>query len=332
MKVPIFQSRGLVDPEEWGDDGEGFCRSRTPAIVHRKGAQSRKAPSSGPRPSESKEIQDALLRCPGDIEALADATVCTMWVAGVEHEGGGQALGLAPVDSIDPARRPTQGPRSVNRIHLVALGGVDGLTQVWAESNLERQHLVNLAWMGPPVAVATQPCLLTWRTSDDRYVVHYPDMLVEHADGHRWLCDVRPTGRWDNQFVLKCLLTAAWCARQGIGYRVWADMPPARMVNLFALQRYKSVSGQVREQADRLEALLTEPHSIAGLKSLLGGNDKVIEPLRHLMWHRRVHFDINSVVRGSTWLLSGPTDPLADAFTLTADDLLLCARGTESQR
>jgi hypothetical protein len=180
--------------------------------------------------------------------------------------------------------------------------------------------------------MATQPCLLTWRTSVDRYVVHYPDVLVEQSDGHRWLFDVRPRARWDDQFVVKCLLTAAWCARRGIGYRVLADMPPARVVNLHSLQRFKTVSGRVREQADRLEALLAEPHSIAGLASLLGANDKVIGPLMHLMWHRRVHFDINSEVRGSTWLVAGPTDPGSNTFTLTADDLLLGYGGTESQK
>jgi hypothetical protein len=241
---------------------------------------------------------------------------------GSQIEDDGDTLVHAPLTSVAAARRPVQGPRAENRIHLVSVEDRDKRRHVWAESGLEKAHLMNLRWLRDVGDLLAQPACLSWQTSEQRWVTHWPDFLAERADGTRVLYDVKAMDGWNERFALQAGLTAAWCRARGLGYRVLAEMPRQRVENLRVLQMHHEVSSAQETRGRAVLEALREPHSVAGLAHLFGSLREVAVPLQYLMWHGRIRFDINRAIRGSTWIVAGTPDPLEEAFTFSASDVV----------
>jgi len=225
--------------------------------------------------------------------------------------------------SFEPVRPLHQGTRSKNRIGLVVVPDEDSTRSVWAESKLEKTHIINQLWAYSPQAIATQPLTLEWELTPGTSLRHTPDFLIEYTDGRRCLFDVRHIEMWNQRFAVHALLTEAWCQSREIEYWVLAAMPDQRKTNLLNLHQVSDLDHSGREMSLRLLSALSNPHSLSYVARAHGGFSSVVAPLRHLMWRRQLVFDIDAPVRSSTWVVSGETDPKCDSFSFHADHVRL---------
>lgn len=226
-----------------------------------------------------------------------------------------------PLTSLEPVRVPQQGPRSTNRIGLLAVADGDSNRFVWTESKNEKAHIINHIWSACPRAIVSQPVELDWELEPGTRIRHTPDLLIESDAGTRDLIDVKRRKKWDWDFAVQALLTEQWCTARDIGYIVLDDLPTQRVVNQRNLFQAIEVTSRDADLAEEILVAFDEPHSFARVADEFGGFRKAAPPLRHLMWHRRLQFDIDKPIRASTWAVAGETDPRSETFTFGADSV-----------
>jgi hypothetical protein len=196
-----------------------------------------------------------------------------------------------------PVRRFTWRQRQRHRPGLqfmVSTGRLHGF-----ESLEERSLLLALDFTGTVEEVLSQPFRLEFETAGGDRGEHIPDFLAVFRDGSRWLLDVRPAGRIEDDDAVKFAAAAEAALEAGWRYSVVAGWRPHVLPALDAL------SAQRRELEDRLgledelfRAVADGPAAFGDMVAATRLPAVARAHALHLIWHRRLGIDLAAPLTG----------------------------------
>ncbi|MDT0492794.1 TnsA-like heteromeric transposase endonuclease subunit [Streptomyces griseus] len=198
-------------------------------------------------------------------------------------------LGSVPVLSSTPVRGFTWRTKQQHRPgleFLVSTGRKHGF-----ESLEERAALLALDFM-TVIEVLPQPFALTFEHVDG-HASHIPDFLAVLGDGGHWLLDIRPAGLVGVLDAVKFAASREAAAACGWRYSVITGWRPHVLSGLDALSaQRRPMTDQLGCQPALLEAAADGPVTFGELVQAtrfpaVGRTHAV-----HLLWHRRLGFDL----------------------------------------
>jgi hypothetical protein len=202
-----------------------------------------------------------------------------------------------------PVRRFTWRQRQRHRPGLqfmVSTGRLHGF-----ESLEERSLLLALDFTGTVEEVLSQPFRLEFETAGGDRGEHIPDFLAVFRDGSRWLLDVRPAGRIEDDDAVKFAAAAEAALEAGWRYSVVAGWRPHVLSALDAL------SAQRRELEDRLgledelfRAVADGPAAFGDMVAATRLPAVARAHALHLLWRRQLGTDLARPLgdRSPVWL------------------------------
>lgn len=171
---------------------------------------------------------------------------------------------------------------------------------VFYESRLEMVVLMQLDFELPLQAVVEQPFVLHYR-SNGRTYRHTPDYLVWPRGGRPLLVNVKP-----KRFMLhersQRAFFVCWdtCASLGWDYTTQCEPEPVRHANLSWLVGFRRRPPRFEQYSLELMERAVEPLPIGELVKAVGTAALVRPVLFHLLWTKRLSFDLNERLSDTT--------------------------------
>lgn len=170
---------------------------------------------------------------------------------------------------------------------------------VFHESMAEYSGIMLLDHLHDIVGIYAQPLLLTF--GDGTF--HYPDYLVDDADGTRMLVDIHPKSLTTEAHERAFEATRRLCERLGWSFVLIDELSRVVRWNLELLARYHHPRFRPEPDAHRRIIKLARLHPTLGaLMSALETNKpgENIPHLLHLMWQRQLLIDLTQPITGRT--------------------------------
>ena len=279
-------------------DSDPINQSRQPVSFHRRGNRALLiSKTAGARVDCTPDMARALSE--GFVQPEV-TTICRR----KESTHSGQLLTEEPAWTFSPCRRPVQHIDSPVGVSLAVVSVDEQSYHVWSESQSEAEALLLLSHEPYVYAYSTQFARVIWDTSQG-LVEHFPDIIVEMADGQRWILDVRPRELRSQAFLAKAYLTQQWCTSHGLKYGLVGRHPR----DIIALHRmashYRDTGPQVwAVSAQILDVLLASgPMAIrdAANRNRIAPRE-AMQAVLFLVGHGRVRIDTWSSIDDTCWI------------------------------
>ncbi|MGW1711024.1 hypothetical protein ACWCP8_37595 [Streptomyces sp. NPDC002206] len=166
------------------------------------------------------------------------------------------------------------------------------------ESHREDQFVVMADFSGETKETLSQPFLLKFE-GEGGWREHIPDFLLDSRRG-RWLVDIRPAGRMDDDDLMKFAATAEVALMLGWGYAVVTDWRPLTWRNVDLLySRRRPMQDPlglkpILLQAARAADAVSEPVTFRELADVCEFPTLARPVILHLLWHRRMGVDLTA--------------------------------------
>lgn len=278
-------------------------------IAHRKGWPTQ----SFPMPHgllKGRERERRLASLARDRTTLAEygpgAEVTVDSVGGIRTLPADQMRNFSVIDLQD-VRRSAGVHKASNVTGVFPITSAQGSYQIRFDSLAERRHWMRILHQEDWGDLAAQPMLLTWQLGD-LTINHYPDILVDVGGNGRLLADVHDPP-YDAATTVKFLLTSFWARSLGWTYEVWKPVDRQYAKNLEHIWMFRNVQSAVGNAAESLLAETSWPMTVSRIRNFGHFRPMInLAGLFHLVWHRRLHLDLQQPIR-----LHSAVTPLATA-------------------
>lgn len=219
-----------------------------------------------------------------------------------DHEERTTAVADKPLGDLlagEPTRHPTWHPNVRNRAGLFFMPSTSSL--VPHESIFERDTLRALAY-SEPTSVSFQPFRLNW-ADDGRSHEHFPDFLIE-LDGRVVVVNCRPEALVNDSLLCNCAAVSAVADLRGWAHVLVTGFKQPAYTNLSAFAAHVRDYDQLGLGAN-LVAFIKQngPMSFADLAAASPAYPLMVRAVaQHLIWHRQLSVDLNSVITAETLL------------------------------
>jgi hypothetical protein len=188
-----------------------------------------------------------------------------------------------------PVRHPSKWPGQENFHGYYWFAGTHA--HVWHESLTEYAALMLIDHERDVVSVVAQPFSISFGIG----VPHVPDYFMVEMTEHRVLVDVHPEDLTTETDAVKFALTRGMCAALGWEYILIGQLSKVTIWNLEMMARYRHPMFQPStEVADLVLRLLGQRSRFGDLLRALQEDPArdLLPALYHLMWARRITFDL----------------------------------------
>ncbi|MFJ2263706.1 TnsA-like heteromeric transposase endonuclease subunit [Streptomyces sp. NPDC087844] len=161
------------------------------------------------------------------------------------------------------------------------------------ESHREDQFVVIADFAGEAEEVLSQPFQLSFQ-GEGRWREHIPDFLTVSSQG-RWLVDIRPAGRMNDDDLMKFAASAEVALALGWGYAVVTGWRPLTWRNVDLLySRRRPMKDPLGLKPLLLETArtATKPLTFGELAASYEYPALARPVIVHLLWHRRLGVDL----------------------------------------
>ncbi|MFD0393467.1 TnsA-like heteromeric transposase endonuclease subunit [Streptomyces nogalater] len=164
------------------------------------------------------------------------------------------------------------------------------------ESHREDQFLAMADFTGDAEEMLSQPFLLEFQ-GEGGWREHIPDFLLVSRRG-RWLVDVRPAGRMDDDDLMKFAATSEVALALGWGYAVVTGWRPLTWRNVDLLySRRRPMQDRLGLkpmllQTARAAQALSQPLTFRALADSYEFPSLARPVILHLLWHRQLGVDL----------------------------------------
>ncbi|PVE04523.1 hypothetical protein Y717_11480 [Streptomyces scopuliridis RB72] len=208
-------------------------------------------------------------------------------------------LGALPLAGCRPWR--PFGWRTKQR-HRPGLESLIGTGRLHAFESLEEDRfLVALDFAGGLLELLPQPFLLRFR-AEGRWREHTPDFLAVTRGG-RWLIDVRPAGRMDQDDLMRFAASQEAALAVGWRYTVVTGWRPHVATNLDSLySRRRAMTDPLGLKATLLKASQAPGSPFTFRELAVGSGIEAVARavLLHLLWHRQLGIDLSEPLEDRT--------------------------------
>ncbi|MFJ3795277.1 TnsA-like heteromeric transposase endonuclease subunit [Streptomyces sp. NPDC090088] len=270
---------------------------------------------AGPLWSDACGWEDLALLCSGEELSTGRAMLnldrgwsarwsATWKVGKVKRAGPVEGLKAVPLTGCVPWRGFAWHQRQFHRPGLESML-LTGRQHAF-ESHREDQFVVMADFTGEAEEMLSQPFLLEFQ-GDGGWREHIPDFLLVSRRG-RWLVDVRPAGRMDDDDLMKFAATSEVALALGWGYAVVTGWKPLtwRNVDLFYSRRRPMQDRlglkPMLLQTARAAQALSEPLTFRSLADSYEFPSLARPVILHLLWHRQLGVDLAAPFRDSSVL------------------------------
>ncbi|MDJ0374682.1 TnsA-like heteromeric transposase endonuclease subunit [Streptomyces sp. H10-C2] len=222
----------------------------------------------------------------------------------VKRAGPVDGLNSVPLAGCVPWRGFTWRTRQFHRPGLEPM--VSTGRQHAFESHREDQFVVMADFAGETQETLSQPFLLNFEGEGGRRE-HIPDFLLL-SDRGRWLVDIRPAGRMDDDDLMKFAATSEVALMLGWGYAVVTGWRPLTWRNVDLLySRRRPMQDRLGLkpmllQAARAAQAVSEPITFRELADTFEFPALARPVILHLLWHRQFGVDLTAPFRDSSVL------------------------------
>lgn len=174
------------------------------------------------------------------------------------------------------------------------------------ESSLEHDLFRDLDRRAEIVTLVSQPSRLEWPGPRKQVDEHTPDLLSMDDMGAITVWDVRPAERQDEEFIADSDRTREACTTVGWRYEVFAEMAPARQLNLMWLDGFRRPMPWYEPGLSAIREALPAGGTIGQLQELDGGTGHILSAMWHGIWSGQISVSLDAPLVDDTQVRLAP--------------------------